>query len=87
MDGKLFIFLLFILLPIFYIAVHVAEWFRKSNKYDELQKYIYSGYVKNLEEMLRDKEKEMLSRKIDEKIEAIQNLKHIIKAMLQVRRF
>ena len=86
MDGKLFIFLLFILLPIFYIAVHVAEWFRKSNKYDELQKYIYSGYVKNLEEMLRDKENEMLSRKIDEKIEALRGLKNVLKAIMQIRK-
>ena len=86
MDGKLFIFLLFILLPIFYIAVHIAEWFRKSNKYDEYQKYVYDGYVKNLEEMLRDKEKEMLSRKVDEKIEAIKGLKNVLKAIIQIRK-
>ncbi len=74
MNGGSFLFLFIVLLPIIYIVLHIAEWKEKADKYDAFQDLIYSGYVKNLEEILREKEAERISSKIDKGIESVQEL-------------
>ncbi len=64
-DGTIFFIFIFLLPPIIYLMYFLRSWREKATKWDELQKIMYGEYVKNIEELLRDREKQSFVFKVD----------------------
>ena len=56
MDSGILLLFILITLPFFYILFLLKEWREKAEKWEQYQKVMYDGYVKNLEERLIEKE-------------------------------
>ena len=54
MDSGILLLFILITLPFFYILFLLKEWREKAEKWEQYQKVMYDGYVKNLEERLID---------------------------------
>lgn len=88
-DGLFLLFIVFVFFPLIYILSQMRVWKEKADLWDKYQKDMYSGYVQNIEEILRSIEEERLTQKTNIFIKNIVNvfdiLKHLDKKVIRIR--